>query len=140
MFFLRGVCRLRVRLQSDTNVVLSEEGEELAASLGIPFYSTSAFTGQNIEEAFADLAARMYATYSRKAGLGDAGPSGPGRPAGGSSRDVKAVADGGARKGGAPPGRPDWRREASEIDINEVERRGVQLHKEREAAAHACSC
>ena len=130
------------------DTVLTEEGEELASSLGIPFYSTSAFTGQNIEEAFIDLAQRMFATYAKNAGIVYSGitaaGSGPGRPSP-LHKDITSTSssssDGSNGSGGRAPGRPDWRREASELNINDVERRGLQLHKEREAAAaRSCSC
>ncbi|SPO35669.1 probable SEC4-like Rab/GTPase [Pseudozyma flocculosa] len=97
-----GVSKILVGNKSDweeKRAVTTEQGEELARELGIPYIETSAKSNANVEEAFFNLArevkARLIDTAaasapSSGAGLGDGGAAGNVNVAGGGNRTGQA--------------------------------------------------
>ena len=138
---------------STSSTVYAEEGEALADSLGIPFFSTSALTGQGIELVFTAIAGRMFTLYEAKALHTRGGSSttsssgsssssvgttsGPGRPPLG-PRAASAAPSAGNSTSVSGAGRPDWRSGVSSVDIEEVEQRGLRLHREKVVAEQTC--
>jgi small GTP-binding protein len=122
----------------EERAVLREEGEALAAELGVSFYETSALTGEGVEPLFSDLARRLYAPFaspspaSTTASPGgapgrrpaDDGGHAPGRPA------ASAVAGAGGGGGGGGSG---WKTAVGGVDLDAVEAKGIRLHAEHEA-------
>lgn len=84
-------------LASKGRAVDSKAGKAAADGLGVPFFETSAVTGQGIEEAFDALATEML----RRAGASSSGDSTPsaGRPG---ARDKRPSAGGAGAASAAP--------------------------------------
>ena len=54
-----NVCLLQFKVSTD-------EGEQLASELGVPFIETSALSGSHIEEAFVTMTANIKASVDRR--------------------------------------------------------------------------
>lgn len=94
-------------LASKGRAVDSKAGKAAADGLGVPFFETSAVTGQGIDEAFDALATEMLrraaASSASGAGSGDTTPSAAGGAGARDKRPSGSAAAGGAGSAAATP-------------------------------------